>query len=138
MVAKSGCVYEHSRRLAGKHTWQRACDGGCSGREGKKNCPPRAGPSPFAAAVATNIANHSPEVAAKTAAFFEEQTELVKAQRKSVEAEHEYFELEWGPRLLGIRLRTGFQIFFALFATVIGIYRDPRCHQVTQCRDRSL
>ena len=91
------------------------------GEDEQKTTPARAGTEAFAAAVATNIANHSPEVAAKTAAFFEEQTELVKAQRKSVEAEHEYFELEWGPRLLGIRLRTGFQIFIALFATVIGI-----------------
>ena len=79
------------------------------------------GSQAFAAAVATNIANHSPEVAAETAAFLRKQTELVKAQRKTVEAEHEYFELEWGPRLLGIRLRIAFQIFIALVATVIGI-----------------
>src|SRR5438067_1182958 len=91
------------------------------GEEEQKTAPARAGTEAFAAAVATNIANHSPEVAAKTAAFLEEQTELVKAQRKSVEAEHEYFEVEWGARLLGTRLRTGFQIFIALFATVIGV-----------------
>jgi hypothetical protein len=60
-------------------------------------------------------------VAAETAAFLRKQTELVEAQRKSVEAEHEYFEREWGPRLLGARLRTGFQIFIALVATVIGV-----------------
>jgi hypothetical protein len=91
------------------------------GEEDEKTAPARAGTEAFAAAVATNIANHSPEVAAKTAAFFEEQTELVKAQRKSVETEHEYFEVEWGPRLLALRLRTGFQIFLVLFATVIGV-----------------
>ncbi|HSY08378.1 MAG TPA: hypothetical protein VK820_07570 [Steroidobacteraceae bacterium] len=96
--------------------------GGILGGEAEeKTAPARAGTEAFAAAVATNIANISPEVAAKTAAFFEEQTDLVKAQRKFVEAEHEYFEAEWGPRLLGTRLRTGFQIFIALFATVIGV-----------------
>jgi tetratricopeptide (TPR) repeat protein len=91
------------------------------GEDEEKAAPAHAGTDAFAAAVATNIANHSPEVAAKTVAFFEEQTELVKAQRKSVEAEHAFFEVEWGPRLLGIRLRVGFQIFVVLVATVIGI-----------------
>ena len=91
------------------------------GEDGKEAAPARAGTEAFAAAAATHIANQSAEVAAKTAVFFEQQTELVKAQRKSVETEHEYFKAEWGPRLLGTRLRTGFQIFIALFATVIGI-----------------
>jgi hypothetical protein len=93
------------------------------GEEEEKTAPARAraGTEAFAAAVATNIANHSPEVAAKTAVFFEEQTELVRAQRKSVETEHEYFEVEWGPRLLALRLRTGFQMFLVLFGTVIGV-----------------
>ena len=95
--------------------------GGVLRGEDEDKAASKAGHEAFAAAVATNIANHSPEVAAKTAAFFEEQTELVKAQRKSVEAEHEFFEAEWGPRLLGIRLRVGFQIFVVLVATVIGI-----------------
>jgi tetratricopeptide (TPR) repeat protein len=81
----------------------------------------KSGSEAFAAAVAANIGTQSPEVAAETAAFFREQTQLVKAQRKSVEAEHEYFKQEWGPRLLGTRLRTGFQIFVALAATVVGI-----------------
>jgi tetratricopeptide (TPR) repeat protein len=90
------------------------------GEEEQTSAPARAGTEAFAAAVATNIANQSPEVAAKTAAFLEEQTELVKAQRKSVEAEHKFFVVEWGPRLLGIRLRIAFQVFIALVATVIG------------------
>jgi len=81
----------------------------------------KAGPEAFAAAVAANIGNQSSEVAAETAAFFREQTQLVKAQRKSVEAEHQFFMAEWGPRLLGIRLRIAFQIFIALVATVMGI-----------------
>ena len=29
--------------------------------------------------------------------------------------------MEWGPRLLGIRLRVAFQVFIALVATVLGI-----------------
>lgn len=81
----------------------------------------KAGTEAFAAAVATQVATQSPEVAARTAAFLEEQTKLVMAQRKSVEAEHEYFELERRPRLLGVRLRAAFQVFFALVATILGL-----------------
>jgi hypothetical protein len=46
-------------------------------------------------------------VARKTAEFLSDQSELLKVQKKIAEAE--------------LRLRTGFQIFIALFATVIGI-----------------
>ena len=81
----------------------------------------KAGTEAFAAAVATQVAAQSPEVAARTAAFLEEQTKLVIAQRKSVEAEHKYFEREWRPRLFGMRLRAAFHVFMALVATVIGL-----------------
>jgi tetratricopeptide (TPR) repeat protein len=91
------------------------------GEEEEKAASPKAAPEAFAAAVAASLANHSPEVAAETVVFLRKQTELLEAQRKTVEAEHEYFEVEWGPRLVGIRLRIGFQIFVALVATVIGI-----------------
>jgi hypothetical protein len=91
------------------------------GEEDEEAASTKAAPEAFAAAVAANLANHSPEVAAETVVFLRKQTELLEAQRKTVEAEHEYFELEWGPRLLGIRLRTGFQVFIALVATVIGV-----------------
>jgi tetratricopeptide (TPR) repeat protein len=91
------------------------------GEEEEKAASPKAAPEAFAAAVAANLANHSPEVAAETVVFLRKQTELLEAQRKTVEAEHEYFEVEWGPRLVGIRLRIGFQIFVALVAAVIGI-----------------
>ena len=57
--------------------------------------------------------------AARTAAFLEEQTKLVIAQRKSVEAEHRYLEREWRPRLFGMWLRAAFHVFMALVATVI-------------------
>jgi tetratricopeptide (TPR) repeat protein len=80
-----------------------------------------AGPAALVAAVAADIANQNPEVAAKTAALFAKQIEVLEIQRKSLETEHDYFEAEWGPRLLALRLRTGFQLFLVLFAGVIGI-----------------
>ncbi|MHB8477780.1 MAG: tetratricopeptide repeat protein [Steroidobacteraceae bacterium] len=91
------------------------------GEEEEKAASTKAAPEAFAAAVAADLANHSPEVAAETVTFLRKQTELLEAQRKTVEAEHEYFEVEWRPRLLALRLRTGFQIFLVLFATVIGV-----------------
>src|ERR1700736_1305251 len=81
----------------------------------------KVGSEAIAAAVPANLAIDSPEVAAEAAAFFREQVEVLKVQKKILEAEHEYFETEWGPRLLGIRLRVGFQVFAVLVATVIGI-----------------
>ena len=91
------------------------------GEEDEKAASTKAGSEAFAAAVAARLSASDPEVAKDTSTFLKEQTELLKAQRKSVEAEHEYFELEWGPRLLGVRLRIAFQIFIALAATVIGV-----------------
>jgi tetratricopeptide (TPR) repeat protein len=79
------------------------------------------GAEAFAAAVAANLSNQNPEVAAETVTFLRKQTELLEAQRKTVETEHEFFEVEWGPRLLGIRLRIAFQVFAAIAATVIGV-----------------
>jgi tetratricopeptide (TPR) repeat protein len=104
------------------------------GGDGEKTAPARPGTEAFAAAVATNIANHDPEVAAETAAFLRKQTELVEAQRKSVETEHEYFKAEWGARLLALRLRTGFQIFIALVATVIGVGLAVMIHDAVTSR----
>src|ERR1700722_6766096 len=121
LVANRAGVKEHGRSSGGVHMAEGLLGGILGGEEDKKSAAARAGTEAFAASVATNIANQSPAVAAKTAAFLEEQAELVKAQRKSVETEHEYFKAEWGQRLLGTRLRTAFQIFIALFATVIGI-----------------
>jgi hypothetical protein len=78
-------------------------------------------PEAFAAAIAASLSQQHPQVAAETVVFLRKQTELLEAQRKTVEAEREFFEVEWRPRLLGIRLRSGFQILVALFATLIGI-----------------
>jgi tetratricopeptide (TPR) repeat protein len=96
-------------------------EGVLGGEEEQKAASTTVGAEAFAAAVAANLSNLSPEVAAETVRFLRKQTELLEAQRKSVETEHEYFEVEWGPRLLARRLRTGFQIFLALFGTVVGV-----------------
>jgi tetratricopeptide (TPR) repeat protein len=94
---------------------------GVVGGEEEKASRTKSGAEPFAAAIAANLANQSPEVAIEAAAFLRKQTEVLEVQRKNLEVEYEFFEAEWGPRLLALRLRTGFQIFIALFATVIGI-----------------
>jgi len=94
---------------------------GVLGGEEQKIDPTVGGTEPIVAAVAANLASQNPDVAAKTAAMFEEQTQLLKSQRKNIEAEYVFFEAEAGPRLLALRLRTGFQLFFALIATVIGL-----------------
>jgi hypothetical protein len=96
-------------------------DGVLGDEEQDKATSTTAGAEAFAAAIAARLSANDPEVAKDTSAFLKEQTRLLEAQRKSVETEHEYFEVEWAPRLLALRLRTGFQIFFPLFATVIGI-----------------
>jgi tetratricopeptide (TPR) repeat protein len=93
---------------------------GVLGGEEEKVDPTDGGTEPIVAAAAANLANQNPEVAVETAAMFRKQTEVLEIQKKNLEAEYEYFEVEWGPRLLALRLRTGFQIFLVLFATVIG------------------
>jgi tetratricopeptide (TPR) repeat protein len=96
--------------------------GGIVGGEDKDDAASsKVGSEAIAAAVAANRVSDNPEVAAEAAAFFREQVEVLKVQKKTLEAEHKLFEAERGPRLLGVRLRTGFQIFYALFASVIGV-----------------
>jgi hypothetical protein len=87
-------------------------DGGLGGEEQKID-PTKAGAEPMVAAVAANLSSQNPQVAAKTVAMFRKQTELLQVQKKNLEAEYEFFEPEWTPRLLALRLRTGFQVFFA-------------------------
>jgi len=96
-------------------------EGALGGGDEDRAASTKVGSEAIAAAVAVNLASDSPQVAAEAAAFFREQVEVLKVQKKALEAEHQFFEAEWGPRLLGLRLRIGFQVFFALFATVIGI-----------------
>jgi tetratricopeptide (TPR) repeat protein len=94
---------------------------GVLGGEEEKVDSTDSGPEPFAAAVAATLVHQSPAVAAKTAAFFEKQVEVLEIQKKNLQAEYEFFEAEWTPRLLALRLRAAFQVFFALFAGVIGL-----------------
>jgi tetratricopeptide (TPR) repeat protein len=91
------------------------------GEEEDKTASTKVGAEAFAAAVAAKLSASDPEVAKDTSAFLKEQTKLLKVQTMNAEAEHEYFEVEWRPRLLALRLRTGFQIFLVLFATVVGV-----------------
>jgi tetratricopeptide (TPR) repeat protein len=107
---------------------------GVLGGEEEKIDATEGGAEPFAAAIAANLANQNPEVAAETVAFLRQQTKVLRVQEKNAEAEYEFFEAEWGPRLLALRLRTGFQLFFALFATVIGLGLAIVIYQGVQSR----
>ena len=89
--------------------------------EEQKAFPNEATPVAFAAAVAARLSVSDPEVAKHTTEFLKEQTKLLAARRKTVEDEHEYFEVEWGPRLIALGLRTGFQLLTAFFATALGL-----------------
>jgi tetratricopeptide (TPR) repeat protein len=94
---------------------------GVLGGEEEKTAPTKAGPEALVAALAADTVNQKPEVAAEAVALFRKQTEVLEVQRRTLEAEHEFFEVAWGPRLIALRLRTGFQVFVALFAILIGI-----------------
>ncbi len=94
---------------------------GILSEEPEKQTSADVGPEGLVAAVAANTEKQDPEVVAETVALFREQRELLKAQRMTVESEHEIFEREWGPRLFGMRLRVAFQLFVALVASVFGL-----------------
>lgn len=87
-----------------------------------------AGAEAFAAAVAAIASRQDPEVARKTAAFLDQQSLLLEAQREHLRDEHEVRLAhlrnplrEEDIRRFGLRLRAGFQIFLVLVATVIGV-----------------
>jgi tetratricopeptide (TPR) repeat protein len=82
---------------------------------------PAVGPHPFAAAIAADMTRHDSEVAAETANFLRHQSEVLKAQKLTLDDEREEFEAEWTPHLIGVWLKTGFEIFTALVFTVLGI-----------------
>ena len=107
---------------------------GVLGGEEEKIDPTVSGTEPIVAGVAASLASQSSEVAADTSAMFRKQTEVLEVQKRNLEAEHEFFEAEWGPRLLALRLRTGFQLFFALFATLIGLALSIVIYSGTQSR----
>jgi tetratricopeptide (TPR) repeat protein len=86
-----------------------------------------AGAEAFAAAVAARLAGNDPEVARETSEFLRDQSTLLKLQAKHLGEEHtarlHYLQgqaREVDLRRLGLRLRVAFQIFVALFATVVG------------------
>jgi tetratricopeptide (TPR) repeat protein len=109
---------------------------GLIGGEEEQTDSTEGGTEPIVAAIAANVANQNPEVAFETAAMFRKQTEVLEIQKKNLEAEYEFFEAEWKPRLLALHLRTGFQVLLALFALVIGlalalvIWSGTRSHSV--------
>ena len=69
---------------------------GVLGGEEDKSAPTEGRAEAFAAAVAGNLAKHSPEVAAETVVLFRKQTEALEVQKKNLEAELEFFEAECG------------------------------------------
>jgi tetratricopeptide (TPR) repeat protein len=106
--------------------------GGILGGEGEKpeaEAPEAlASAEAFAAAVAAKLAGSDPEVARNTSEFLKKQAELLETQNKHLKDEHAlrlaHLRHELGEdnvRRFGLRLRVGFQVFVALFATVIGI-----------------
>jgi len=92
--------------------------GSVLGGEEAEEASSKVGPEALVAAVAADTVQHNPEVAAEAVALFRKQTQVLELQRKTLDAELDFFRVEWRPRLLGLRLRVGFQIF-AVFATTI-------------------
>jgi Tetratricopeptide repeat len=87
-----------------------------------------AGAEAFAAAVAAKLAGNDPEVARDTSAFLQKQAQLLEIQAEHLKDEHALRMAhlrnqlrEETVRRFGLRLRTGFQLFIVLVATVIGI-----------------
>jgi tetratricopeptide (TPR) repeat protein len=87
-----------------------------------------AGADGFAAAVAERLSTGDPQVARDTSTFLKQQSQLLETQRRHLEQEHaarlQYLTgqaREVDIRRFELRLRVGFQLFLALFATVIGI-----------------
>jgi tetratricopeptide (TPR) repeat protein len=87
-----------------------------------------AGAEAFASAVAAKLAGNDPEVARKTVEFLSKQSQLLDTQNEHLKDEHAarlHFlqgqAREVDLRRFGLRMRVGFQVFFALFASVIGV-----------------
>jgi hypothetical protein len=118
----------------GKMVWRKGCSAGCSeARRRKKLRRPGGGVGAIVAAVAANAANQSPEVAAETVVFLRKQTELLEAQRKTVDAEYEYFEARVGATPARPAAADWIpDLYRAVRDRHRHCYRDPRCHQVTQ------
>jgi len=81
----------------------------------------------FASAVAAKLTGNDPGVARKTEAFLDDQSQLLRVQKKHLEDEHELRIAhlrnqlrEERIRRSGLRLRLAFQLVLVLVATVIG------------------
>ncbi len=75
----------------------------------------------LAAVVAADMSRDDPEVAAKKAIFLDHQTQVLEAQKLALDDDHKRFVAERTPRLIGLWLKTGFQVLTALAATLLGI-----------------
>jgi hypothetical protein len=112
--------------------WQKACSEECSGRRASKDAAESASAAPisadaFASAVAARLSANDPEVARETSAFLREQTNLMKVQKRHIEAEqllrlanlrHQSHLLR-GQRL-GQTLRLTFQVLVVVVAVGVG------------------
>jgi tetratricopeptide (TPR) repeat protein len=74
----------------------------------------------FASAVAAKLAGNDPGVARKTEEFLNDQSQLLRVQKKLVEEEHALRMAHLRNQLRGLRLRLASQVFIALAVTVIG------------------
>jgi tetratricopeptide (TPR) repeat protein len=74
----------------------------------------------FASAVAAKLAGNDPGVARRTEEFLNDQSQLLRVQKKLIEEEHALRMAHLRNQLRGLRLRLAFQLFIALAATVIG------------------
>jgi tetratricopeptide (TPR) repeat protein len=100
-----------------------------------------AGAEAFAAAIAAIASRQDPGVARKTEEFLGHQSELLQVQKRHLEDEHALRVAHLRNRLreekvrrFGLRLRVGFQLFIALFATVIGIGIAVMIHDAVTSR----
>jgi tetratricopeptide (TPR) repeat protein len=102
--------------------------GGEEGRPEAEAPEALAGAEAFAAAIAHHASIQNPEVAHKTVEFLNKQSQLLEIQAEHLKDEHalrlahlRHQLREENIRRFGLRIRVGFQLFFVLVATVIGI-----------------
>jgi hypothetical protein len=78
---------------------------GVLGGEEEKIDPTKAGAEPMVAAVAANLSNQSPQVAAETVAMFHKQTEVLQVQKKNLEAEYDKYDaaLKYAPNWAALK-----------------------------------
>jgi len=82
----------------------------------------------FASAIVAKLSGSDPEVAKRTVEYLADQSQLLKLQKKHLEEEHwarlhhlQGQAKEVDLRRFGLRLRVAFQVFIALFVSLLGI-----------------